>query len=321
MTRVAGAIGTVPLPPRLRLLGSSFGGHTSIRRGSGFDVAGSRKYEPGDHIHAIDWKASARLSAVRASDEFIVRDKYAEEMPRVVIVCDRRPEMALFPSDLPWLHKPDAVAWCTRLIAASAVNQRALVGYLDYGSHNASSAGKPFWRPPSAQSSGWRSDLVETTMEYLDGGFDAPAANVELALRFLGLVRGSGLTTGSFVFVISDFLELPATEALGGAIGRGWDVVPVIVQDPIWEQSFPPLGGLAASFGDVRGKRFLTVRLTEREAAELRDKHEERLSRILDVFTRLDLDPVLISSADPVDVHAAFLRWAEQRDLYGRRIA
>src|SRR6185295_4626497 len=116
---------------------------------------------------------------------------------------------------------------------------------------------------PSAQSSGWRSDLVETTMEYLDGGFDAPAGNVELALRFLGLVRGSGLTTGSFVFVISDFLELPATEALGGAIGRGWDVVPVIVQDPIWEQSFPPLGGLAASFGDVGGKRVLTVRLSE----------------------------------------------------------
>lgn len=320
MTRVAGAIGTVPLPPRLRLLGSSFGGHTSIRRGSGFDVAGSRPYEPGDHIHAIDWKASARLSAVRASDEFIVRDKYAEEMPRVVVICDRRPEMALFPSDLPWLHKPDAVAWSTKLIAASAVNQRAMVGYLDYGSHDASSAGQPFWRPPNAQSSGWRADLVETIVESLDGGFDAPPENIELALRFLGLVRGAGLTTGSFVFVISDFLELPPPDALGGAIARGWDVVPVIVQDPIWEQSFPPLGGLAASFGDVGSKRFLTVRLTEREAAELRDEHEERLRRILDSFTRLGLDTVLVSSSDPVDVHAAFLRWAEQRDIHGSRL-
>jgi len=317
MTPAAGAIGTVPLYPRLRLLGSSFGGHTSIRRGSGFDVAGSRPYQPGDHIHAIDWKASARLSAVRASDEFIVRDKYAEEMPAVVVVCDRRPEMALFPSELPWLHKPDAVTWCTKLIAASAVNQRALVGYLDYGSHERSSAGQPFWRPPSAQSNDWRGDLVETIAEYLDGGFDAPFDNVELALRFLALVRGAGLTTGSFVFVISDFLELPPRDGLGTAIGRGWDVVPVIVQDPIWEQSFPPLGGLAASFGDIGAKRFLTVRLTEREAAERRHEHEERLRRILDEFSRLGLDPVLVSSSDPVDVRAAFLGWAEQRVVHG----
>ena len=229
--------------------------------------------------------------------------------------------MALFPAELPWLHKPDAVAWCTKLIAASAVNQRALVGYLDYGGHGESSAGQPFWRPPSAQSSGWRADLVETIGEYLDGGFDAPPDNVELALRFLGLVRGAGLTTGSFVFVISDFLELPAADALGGAIGRGWDVVPVVVQDPIWEQSFPPIGGLAASFGDVGAKRFLTVRLSEREAAELRDEHEERLRRILDEFSRLDLDSVLVSSSDPADVHAAFLRWAEQRDVYASRLA
>jgi hypothetical protein len=320
MTRAAGAIGTVPLHPRLRLLGSSFGGHTSIRRGTGFDVAGSRPYQPGDHIHAIDWKASARLSAVRASDEFIVRDKYAEEMPAVVIVCDRRPEMALFPSELPWLHKPDAVAWCTRLIAASAVNQRALVGYLDYRSHERSSAGQPLWRPPSAQSSGWRGDLVESIAEYLDGGFDAPSDNVELALRFLALVRGAGLTTGSFVFVISDFLELPPRDALGTAIGRGWDVVPVIVQDPIWEQSFPPLGRLVASFGDVGAKRFLTVRLTEREAAERRKEHEGRLRHILEEFLRLGLDPVLVSSSDPVDVRAAFMGWAEQRVLDGGRL-
>ena len=57
------SIGTVPLVPRLRLLGSSFGGYTSIRRGQGTDVAGSRPYQPGDHFHAIDWKGSARLSS------------------------------------------------------------------------------------------------------------------------------------------------------------------------------------------------------------------------------------------------------------------
>ena len=57
-----------PLVPRRRLVGLSFGGMHSARRGSGSDVAGSRPYQPGDDIRAIDWGASARLSSARAAD-------------------------------------------------------------------------------------------------------------------------------------------------------------------------------------------------------------------------------------------------------------
>src|SRR5947208_8772542 len=86
----------VPLTPRRRLIGLSFGGMRSARRGAGSDVAGSRVYRPGDDIDTIDWAASARLSAARGTDEFIVRERFAEEAPRVVIIADRRPEMSLF---------------------------------------------------------------------------------------------------------------------------------------------------------------------------------------------------------------------------------
>ena len=68
----------------------------SLRRGLGSDVAGSRPYEPGDDIDKIDWYASARLSLARGSEEFVVREHFAEEAPRVVVLCDRRPSMALF---------------------------------------------------------------------------------------------------------------------------------------------------------------------------------------------------------------------------------
>ena len=64
----------------------------------GHDVAGSRPYRPGDDMDSIDWAASARLSTARGSDEFIVRERFAEEAPKVVIVCDRRPQMACFAS-------------------------------------------------------------------------------------------------------------------------------------------------------------------------------------------------------------------------------
>ena len=96
--------------------------------------------------------------------------------------------MALFPPELPWLHKPEATAWTVRLLAASAVNQRALVGYLDHAGHNAVAAGQPFWRSPRSQASGWHGDLVETVVGYTEGELDAPEETVAEALHFLGLL-------------------------------------------------------------------------------------------------------------------------------------
>jgi hypothetical protein len=315
------SIGTVPLLPRLRLLGSSFGAHTSIRRGHGSDVAGSRPYQPGDDFHAIDWKASARLSAAWQRDEFVVRDRQAEETPRVVIVCDRRPEMGLFPAELPWLHKPEATAWCVRLLAASAVNQRALVGYLDHASHESegAAAGQPFWRPPRAQASGWHRDLVETLAGHVDGPRDAPEDAVEQALRFLGLLRGV-VTVGSFVFVLSDFLIEISEDAWGGILGRGWDVVPVVIQDPVWEHTFPPVGGVATTFSDVGGNRLLPTRLTAGEVEQVRRRNEERRASVLETFAAAGLDYVDVSSGDPVSIHASFLRWADARLVHGGRL-
>jgi hypothetical protein len=313
------SIGTVPLVPRMRLLGSSFGGYTSIRRGQGTDVAGARPSQPGDHFHAIDWKGSARLSSARARDEFIVRDRQAEEMPRVIIVCDRRPEMGLFPPELPWLQKPVATAWTVRLLAASAINQRALVGYLDHAGHDDTRSGQPFWRSPRSQASGWHGDLVETLVGYSEGERDAPADNLAEALLFLGHLRVS-VTPGSFVFVLSDFLvELPP-DAWGTLAGRGWDVVPVVIQDPIWEHSFPPIGGLATSFSDVGGDRVFPIRLSAHEADDLRERHEARRVELLESFAGVGLDHVDITSADPAEIHAAFLGWTDARLIHGGRL-
>jgi hypothetical protein len=318
---LAADVETIPLYPRRRLLGSTFGGFTSVRRGEGSDVASSRPYEPGDHIHSIDWKSSARLSAAHGSDEFIVRERHAEEMARVVLVADRRPEMALYPTDLPWLHKPAAVAAAAGLIVASALNQRGLVGYIDYASHEAegSDAGTPFWRPPRAQAGVWQGDLRERTNEFLAGAFDAPADNVERALTFLSTARGA-LPLGSFVFVLSDFTAPLSPAAWWRAIEHGWDVVPVIVQDPIWEQSFPEISGVLTPLADARGGQLRHVRLDAREVQERRQANEERLASLRTDFLGLGLDVVLIGDADGDAVRAAFLDWVEARVvLRGRR--
>ena len=103
-------------------------GNPSRRRGSGNEIASSRPYRRGDAIRLIDWAASARLSTARGTDEFVVRDHFAEDAVRIVVVADRSPSMALFPDWLPWLDKPAAVHEALRMIIASGAAANALIG-------------------------------------------------------------------------------------------------------------------------------------------------------------------------------------------------
>ena len=36
-------------------------------------------------------------------------------------------------------------------------------------------------------------------------------------------------------------------------LAAGWDVVPVVVQDPVWERSFPDVGGVTLPLADPDG--------------------------------------------------------------------
>jgi uncharacterized protein (DUF58 family) len=299
---------TFPLIPRGRLIGLSFGTMRSFRRGRGSDVVGSRPYRVGDDVHAIDWAASARRSAARQNDEFIVRERYAEEAPRVVIICDRRPELAFYKPPLPWLHKAGAVRVAADLILGSAVLAGGFVGYLDHAE------GTPYWEPPR----GGRRLRVRMVERLESSAFEGPPNAVEEALAELAQHRLS-VPSGTFVFVLSDFIPPPDPSAWGPALERHWDVVPVLVQDPTWEQSFPRVDGIAVPLREPRSGRLSEAFLTAREAADMRAGNEERLERTLDDFHDFGFDPVLVSSSDPVEVLGSFLAWSEARRL--RRIA
>jgi uncharacterized protein (DUF58 family) len=274
----------------------------SVRRGGGSDVAGSRMYVPGDDVKAINWGASARLSAARGSDEFILRERYAEEAPRVVVVCDRRPEMQLFPRGFPWLRKVEAQRAAIELIRASAVEAHGFLGYLDFGDGDE----QPFWLPPQSQS------LWEYEDREDDGApFRAPATNLEDALDFL-LAHPRWVPPGTFVFVLSDFLAPPSAEAWLRALEQRWDVVPVVLQDPVWERSFPEVAGFVLELADAEG-RAQEVRLSRREVAARRRLHEERWEQLAADFARASLDPVVVHSSDEDEILRAFLAWSEER--------
>ena len=270
-------------------------------------MSGSRPYEPGDPVSTIDWFASARLSSATGQDEFVVRDRAADEAPRVAIVCDRRPAMGIYDDPLPWLSKPLALAEVASAIAGSAAAAHCDIASIDFAGADARE-GEPYWLPPG------RRDQVGLIVERQaeSTGFDAPEDNVSRSLQFLTR-RRSDLPSGSFVFVLSDFLAPVPVETWLQLQPNGWDVVPVVIQDPTWEQSFPSVASVLVPLVDPVDGRAYSVRMTPRDVERRRDANERRHRELLELFASLGFDPVSIGSSSTDEIDRAFLEWAETR--------
>ena len=232
----------------------------------------------------------------------------------MIVVVDRRPSMGLYSPDLPYLPKPDVLREATTAIVAAAHAARAYVGYLDVSAGGASHAeGSPHWIAPHRQS-------VTKIFSRLDEQFDAPPSSLELALDYLlGLQRD--VPAGTFVFVLSDFLRPPPRHLWSRVRGRRWDFVPVIVQDPTWEQSFPAVQGLLLPVHDPSSGKTAATRLSAREATERRDSNEARFRDLVRDFQQLQFDPVVLDSSDPAAIDLAFITWATRRRVIRGRAA
>jgi uncharacterized protein (DUF58 family) len=296
-----------PLVPRRRVIGLAFGGVRSARRGVGSDVASTREYRPGDDVAWMDWAASARLSAARGSDEFIVRERFADEAPRVVVLADHRPSMSIESSALRKLDKPQAILTALDLIAASAIAARSLTGYLDYAN------GEPDWRPP-------RSEVRAEPGALERRAFTAPGDTISRGLEFLGEHRRD-LPTQAFVFILSDFLVPPDLRVWQRALEHRWEIVPVMIQDPDWERTFPDVGGITIPYAEPETGRAIPVYLTEKEATAMRNANEERWDSLVQDFRSLGVEPVSVHSHDYGDMLGAFLRWADLRQMWRGAIA
>jgi uncharacterized protein (DUF58 family) len=295
-----------PLIPRRRVIGLAFGGVRSARRGVGSDVASTREYQRGDDVAWMDWAASARLSAARGSDEFIVRERFADEAPRVVVLADRRASMSIPASPFRNLDKPRAILTALELIGASAAAARSLTGYLDYAD------GEPYWRAPRTE--------TRAEPKALDRPFGAPTDTVSQGLDFLGEHRRD-LPTQAFVFVLSDFVVPPDLRVWQRALEHRWELVPVVIQDLMWERTFPEIGGITVPYSDPRTGRVYPVYLTRREAARLREEHEARWDALERDFRSLGVEPVAVHSHDYAEMLATFLRWADLRQMWRGAVA
>lgn len=291
------------IDPRVRIIGSLLGQSRSRRRGNSQDVVGSRPYVPGDDVRRIDWAASARLTSSSGQEQFVVREFYAEESPTVVVAVDRAPTMALYPSWLPWLHKPAAVTECVSAILASASQHRSLATVT-------SSACELLEQPLPV-------GPTPTTEMALDADPEDSAEPQWLGPLLLGAHRW--LPPGTLVVVLSDFLRGADDSLVGLALDFEWELVPIVLSDPRWERSFPvAVGGMTLPLADASG-RLQPRRISFREAADRRDENERRTEALLLEFRDAGFPPVLVDEASPEAIVGSFVEWSIEREAVSVR--
>ena len=247
---------TFQLISRRRLIGLTHGTMRSVRRGRGTEVAGSRPYRPGDDIRSIDWGASARMSSARGRRR--VRRPRALRRRGAARRRRRRPQrralLLLAAAALARQGRGDAVRDRHRRRQRRPGGRlRRLPGLRRRRAVLAAAAGRAPARLPARGAGATtpagapRPDGVERSLEHL-------------------FEHRRNVTAGSFVFVFSDFLDPPSRETWLTAVEHLWDVIPVVIQDPVWEQSFPDVSGIVVPLRDPRSGRITHVRLTKKEA-------------------------------------------------------
>ena len=175
-------------------------------------------------------------------------------------------------------------------------------GYLDTASTGSG------WLPPRA-SRGF--DAVEERLEHV--GFDGAGRRNRRRVRPVDPEPPLG--AGGDVHVrLSPTSSTRRRRRPGcGRSAHRWDVVPVVVQDPVWEQSFPRVDGLVVPFADPATGRLLKTRVSRREALRRREANEARLAAQLDEFRSLGLDFVVLGDVELRTVQRAFIDWGEAR--------
>jgi hypothetical protein len=235
-----------------------------------------------------------------------VREFFAQRAPRAVIVCDRRPSLGIYGAPLPWLDKPAAIGSIVELVGVSA---RAAHG--DLGLVTSTASGPLYVPPGRAPSIAWLVDRATSRAEAPPG---ALARSLELLLR-----RRAALSVGTFVFVVSDFLESVPARVWARLRGLGCDVTALVVQDPVWEQSFPRIGGVVVPFVAPGSTQGTDVWITRRRARELSAANEGRLTETMERFRRLGCDPVVVGTSDPDEIARLLHGWAARRRTLLRR--
>ena len=202
------------------------GGYRSTFRGSGLEFSDVRAYQPGDEVRRIYWNVTARTG------EAFVKN-YAEERELTInLIVDTSRSMD-FGSGR-WTKRETAAQFCA-LISFVAMRHQDRVGLVLFGD-------KPGLHLRARKGGQHVLRVVREVIaaEPTDGGSDL-AAVLEHQMRTL--------RRRSIVFLVSDFLDRPGSDAPGrpawsellARLNRRHDVIAVRIVDPL-EVELPAAG-------------------------------------------------------------------------------
>jgi len=267
------------------------GEYHSVFKGQGIEFDEVREYVPGDDVRSIDWNVTARMGH-----------------PFVKRFCEERELTIIFMVDISGSQcfgsarrsKAEVAAEISCLLALSAIKNQDQVGLVLFSDRIEKSI------PPRKG----RTAVMRLVREVLAAEETRRGTDIAAAFRFLNNVQKKR----AVVFLISDFMANPYERELRVA-SRKHDVICCPVTDP-HELELPDVGLVEVQDPET-GALFLVDSSSARVRQQFAAAAEQENRRLQDMFTRLKLDSIAVSTARPFvdDVRRLF----RQRQIRARR--
>ncbi len=258
-----------------RLVSESLqGAYRSNFRGTGIEFDTVRPYLIGDDVRSIDWKVTARTG-----DPFI--KTFVEERSLLLeLLVDTSPSMDFGSGEKTKREAAAEVAALLSFVAASEQDQVGLQLFSD----------RPGLRLPPSKG---HQHVLRVVREVVA----APAGGPGTSIVPLFEEQARLLKRRSFLFVISDFLELEAEpwEAALAHLSRRHDVIAVRVFDPL-EEELPRAGTILLR--ELESGRVIELDTRSRKVREdWLARARERRERLQRTLRKAKVDSVEISTA------------------------
>ena len=122
--------------------------------------------------------------------------------------------------------------------------------------------------------------------------------------------------------MLSDFVVPPDLRGWQRALEHRWELVPVVIQDPVWERTFPDVGGVTIPYADPATGRVVPVcaHATARRPACATSTRRAGTGSSA-TSARSASSRSRVTSHDLAGVLESFLRWADLRQMWRGALA
>jgi uncharacterized protein (DUF58 family) len=230
------------------------GDYHSVFKGRGMEFAEVRPYQPGDDVRGIDWNVTARMGT-----PFV--KQYVEERDLTVFLVVDVSGSLSFGSRA--ILKRELAAEIAALLAFAAVRNQDRVGAALVSDR------LELFLPPQRR----RNHVLRLVREILD----RPASGATDLEQGLQAVL-STLKRRAVLFVISDFIDSPASRALKAAAARH-DLILIEVADPR-DQELPAVGPVVLRDAETGETALVDGRRLGRRHRERRRSERAELLRL-----------------------------------------